>query len=62
MTLFLYSTNIDTYIYMSTHPYEYMYIHFTSMSTSKRCNRFDFEIHEVSHQERFAIDTDVAFH
>jgi hypothetical protein len=44
-----YSTNIDTYIHMSTHSYEHTYTHATLMSTSKRLNRLDLEIHEVGH-------------
>jgi hypothetical protein len=43
-----------------THSYEHTYAHPTSMSTSKRLNRLDLEIHKVDHQERFAVDGDVA--
>jgi hypothetical protein len=47
---------------MITHPYEYMYTHPTSMSTSERLGRFDLEIHEVSHQKCLAVvDGDVIF-
>jgi hypothetical protein len=56
------SINIDTYIRMSTHLYEYMYVHSTPMSTFKRLNRFDLEIHEVGHQERVTVDGDVTSH
>jgi hypothetical protein len=47
---------------MSTHPYEHMYTHPTPMSTSKRLNQLDLEIHEVSHQERLVVDGDVVSH
>jgi hypothetical protein len=47
---------------MSTHPYEHTYVHSTPMSTSERLSRFDLEIHEVGHQERLAVDGDVASH
>jgi hypothetical protein len=47
---------------MSTHSYEYMYVHHISMSTFKRLSRLDLEIHEVSHQERLAVDGDIASH
>jgi hypothetical protein len=30
------------------------------MSIFERLNRFDLEIHEVGHQERFAVDGNVA--
>jgi hypothetical protein len=45
---------------MSIHPYEYMHAHSITMSTSERLNRLDLEIHEVGHQDRLAIDGDVA--
>jgi hypothetical protein len=32
------------------------------MTTSERLSRFDLKIHEVDHQERLAIDRDVASH
>jgi hypothetical protein len=47
---------------MSTHPYKHVHIHPISMSTFKRLSRLDLEIYEVGHQERLAIDEDVAFH
>jgi hypothetical protein len=47
---------------MSTHLYEHIYAHPTSMSTSERLSRLDLEIHEVDHQEHLAIDGDVASH
>jgi hypothetical protein len=50
------STNADTHICMSTHPYEYMYAHPIFMSTSEILNRLDFEIHKVDHPERIAVD------
>jgi hypothetical protein len=56
------STNVDADTRMSTHPYEYTYVHSTPMSTSKRLSRFDLEIHEVSHQERLTIDGGVTSH
>jgi hypothetical protein len=44
---------------MNTHPYEYTHIHSILMSISERLSRLDLKIHEVSHQERIAIDGDV---
>jgi hypothetical protein len=32
------------------------------MSTFERLSRLDFEIHEVGHQERIAVDRDVTSH
>jgi hypothetical protein len=32
------------------------------MSNSERLSQFDLEIHEVGHQERLAVDGDVASH
>jgi 5-formaminoimidazole-4-carboxamide-1-beta-D-ribofuranosyl 5'-monophosphate synthetase len=54
------STNADTRTHMSTHPYKYTYTHHIPMSTSERLKRLDLEIHEVGHQERLAVDGDVA--
>jgi hypothetical protein len=45
-----------------THPYEYMYVHPTPMSTSESLSRLDLEIHEVDHQERLIIDGDVVYY
>jgi hypothetical protein len=47
---------------MSIHSYEYTHAHSTPMSTSKKLSRFDLEIHEVGHQERLAVDGNIAFH
>jgi hypothetical protein len=47
---------------MNTHTYEYKYAHPTSISTSERLSRLDLKIHEVGHQERLAVDGDVASH
>jgi hypothetical protein len=47
---------------MSTHPYEHKHTHHIPMSTSERLSRLDLEIHEVGHQERLAVDGDVASH
>jgi hypothetical protein len=55
-----YSTNADIHTCAITHSYEHTYAHPISMSTSKRLNRLDLEIHKVDHQERFAVDGDVA--
>jgi hypothetical protein len=54
------STNTDTHTCMSTHHYEYTHLQPIPMSTSERLSRLDFEIHEVGHQERLAVDGDVA--
>jgi hypothetical protein len=53
---------IDTHTRMSIHPYEYTHAHPTPMSTSERLSRLDLEIHKVGHQERLAVDVDVASH
>jgi hypothetical protein len=47
---------------MNTYPYEHTHTHPTPMSTSKRLSRFDLEIHDVGHQERFIVDGDIASH
>jgi hypothetical protein len=47
---------------MSAHLYEYMHTHPTPMSTSEILSRLDLEILEVGHQERLAVDGDVASH
>jgi hypothetical protein len=39
-----------------------MYVHLTSINTSERLNRLDFEIHKVGHQECLTVDGDVASH
>jgi hypothetical protein len=54
--------NIDTHTRTITHPYEYMHGHSIHMSTSERLSRLDLEIHEVGHQERLAVDENVASH
>jgi hypothetical protein len=56
------SINVDTHTRTSTHPYEHTHTHPTPMSTSQILSRLDLEIHEVSHQERLAVDGDVASH
>jgi hypothetical protein len=55
------STNVDTHIYMSIHLYKYIHVYPTFMSTSERLNRFNFEIHEVSHQKCLAVDMTLFF-
>jgi hypothetical protein len=57
-----YSINVDSYICMSTQPYEHMYAYPTSMSISKKLRQVDLKIHEVSHQERLPVDGDIASH
>jgi hypothetical protein len=54
------SIDVDTHTHTSIHPYEHTNAHPTLMSTSERLSQFNFEIHEVSHQECFAVDEDVA--
>jgi hypothetical protein len=44
---------------MNTHLYKYIY---TSYLYEHLLNRFDLEIHEVSHQECLAVDGDVTSH
>jgi hypothetical protein len=39
-----------------------IYTHPTFMSTFERLGQLDLKIHEVSHQERLAIDRDVVYH
>jgi hypothetical protein len=47
---------------MSTYSYEYIRAHLISMSTSEKLSRFDLKIHEVGHEECFAVDEDVVFY
>jgi hypothetical protein len=47
---------------MITHIYEYTYVYPISISIFKRLSRFDVKIHKVDHQNRLAIDGDVASH
>jgi hypothetical protein len=47
---------------MSTHSCEHAYTHFTPMSTLERLSRLNLEIHEVGHEERLAVDGDIASH
>jgi hypothetical protein len=56
------STNVDTNIHMSTHPYKHMHAQPISMSTFERLSRLDLEIYEVGHQKRLTVDGDVASH
>jgi hypothetical protein len=44
---------------MITYPYEYMYVHLTSINTFIRLTRLDLKIHEVGHQECLAVDGDI---
>jgi hypothetical protein len=39
-----------------------MYAHPTPMSTLKKLDQLDFEIHEVGHEERFIVDENIAYH
>jgi hypothetical protein len=39
-----------------------MHVHPTPMSTFERLSQFDLKIHEVSHQERLAIDGGIISH
>jgi hypothetical protein len=55
-------TNTDTHTHTSTYSYEHTHIQPTPMSTFKSLSRLDLEIHEVGHQERLAVDGDVASH
>jgi hypothetical protein len=54
------STNADTNICTSAHPYEHTHVHPTPMSTFERLSQLDLEIHEVSHQEKLVVDGYVA--
>jgi hypothetical protein len=45
---------------MGTHPYKHTHAHPIPMSTSERLRWLDLKIHEVSQQERLAVD--VVFH
>jgi hypothetical protein len=40
--------NIYIYTHISTHTYKYMYAHHISINTSKKLDRLDIEIHELS--------------
>jgi hypothetical protein len=44
---------------MSTHSYEYTHAHSSTMNTSEKLSRLDFEIHKVGHQERLTVDGNV---
>jgi hypothetical protein len=44
-----YSINMNIYIRMITHSYEYIYTHPISMSISERLNRLNLKIYEVDH-------------
>jgi hypothetical protein len=46
---------------MIIHPYKYIHLHSTSMSTSKKLSRLELEIHKVGHQERIAVDETSSF-
>jgi hypothetical protein len=39
-----------------------MHVYSIPMSTSEKLSRFDLKIHEFGHQERIAVDRDVASH
>jgi hypothetical protein len=41
------STYVDTYIYMSSHSYEYIYAHHIYMSITERLGWLDLKIHEA---------------
>jgi hypothetical protein len=56
------STNADTHTRTSTHLYKYTHAHPTLMNNFERLSRLNFEIHEVGHQVRLAVDGDVVFH
>jgi hypothetical protein len=47
---------------MSTYSYKYIRAHLISMSNSEKLSRLDLKIHEVDHEERFAVDEDVVFY
>jgi hypothetical protein len=55
-------TDVDNHIYMNTHPYRYMHVHPTPMSTSERLDQVDLEIHEIVHQKCIVIDEDIVYH
>jgi hypothetical protein len=57
---FKYSININSYICMITHPYEY--IHPTFMSIFEILSWLDLKIHKVGYQKRLAVDEDVISH
>jgi hypothetical protein len=54
--------HVDIHTRMITHSYEHTYVHRIPMSTYEKLSRFDLEIHKVGHQERLAVDWDVASH
>jgi hypothetical protein len=53
---------IFIHIRMSTHPYEHTHAHLIPMSISEKLSRLYLKIHKVSHQERIAVDGDIASH
>jgi hypothetical protein len=56
--LYKYSKNVDIHI----QSYKYTHAHSTSLIIFERLSRFDFEIYEVDHQDRLAVDKDIVFH
>jgi hypothetical protein len=54
------SIEIQYYIHTISHQYEYT--HPISISIFKRLSQLDLEIYEIDHQERIAVDRDVASH
>jgi hypothetical protein len=56
------STNAEIYIRTSIHSYEYTHTHHIFMINSERLSRLDLEIYEIGHQERLAVDGNVASH
>jgi predicted patatin/cPLA2 family phospholipase len=55
--------NLEFSFFRNTYSYirmrEYINVHTIFMSTSEKLNRLDFEIHEVGHQERLAVNENV---
>jgi hypothetical protein len=52
----------NTYTRTITYLYEYTYAQPTITITSERLSQLDIEIHEVDHQERLTVDSDVTSH
>jgi hypothetical protein len=62
MFFYKYSINTDIHTCISTHSYEYTHVHPNLISTSKRLNRFNVEIHKINQQERLIVDEDITSH
>jgi hypothetical protein len=47
---------------MIIHHYEYIYVHFTPMTTSEKLSQINLEIYKVDHQKRLTVNGNITFH